>query len=214
MIKVWIWAAVALVSLPALASYRNLASTPKNIRVGHARELMGKHYEKSVVKKGEKRSGLQEKMMKTVEEKLPPGYKALSWSITQTILTESKKHHFDPYFVMAVISGESSFNPRAMGPVGEIGLMQIRFKTGEWMAKIIGLKWKGEKTLKNPVDNIILGTAYLAWLRQKFENNGQLYLAAYNMGPTSVNKAMKRNVRPKDYPQHVMKRYLAFYQEL
>lgn len=213
MVKVWALA-LAFISLPATASYRNLASIPKKIRVEHARELMGKHYEKSVVKKGEKRSRFHEKIMKTVEGKLPRGYKALSWSVTQTILQESKRHNFDPYFVMAVISGESSFNPRAMGPVGEIGLMQIRYTTGEWMAKMIGMEWKGEKTLKNPVDNIILGTAYLAWLRQKFEKNGQLYIAAYNMGPRNVKNAVGRNVRPKDYPKHVMKRYLAFYEEL
>jgi soluble lytic murein transglycosylase len=214
MMKVWALASLTLISLPALASYRNLASIPKKIRVEHARELMGKHYEKSVVKKGENSSGLQEKIMKTVEGKLPRGYKALSWSVTQTILQESKRHNFDPYFVMAVIAGESSFNPRAIGPVGEIGLMQIRNSTGEWMAKIIGLKWEGDKTLKNPVNNIVLGTAYLAWLRQKFEKNGQLYIAAYNMGAKSVKNAMQRNIRPKDYPKHVMKRYLAFYEEL
>ncbi|MES2526265.1 MAG: lytic transglycosylase domain-containing protein [Bdellovibrionota bacterium] len=214
MMKVWALVAFSLLSFPGWASYRNLASIPKKIRVEHARELMGKHYEKSVVKKGESRSHLQEKIMKTVEGKLPRGFKALSWSVTQTILKESKRHNFDPYFVMAVISGESSFNPRAVGPVGEIGLMQIRSATGEWMAQKIGMKWKGEKTLRNPVDNIILGTAYLAWLRQKFENNGQLYIAAYNMGAKSVQNAVGRNIRPKDYPKHVMKRYLAFYQEL
>ncbi len=206
--------ALVLITFPAWATFRNLASVPKKMRVEHARELMGKSYEKSPVKKGEKRSNLEERIMKTVEKKLPKGFKALSWAVTQTIIKESKKHEFDPYFVMAVIAGESSFNPRATGPVGEIGLMQIRLGTGEWMAERIGMKWKGEKTLRNPVDNIKLGTAYLAWLREKFENNGQLYIAAYNMGARSVKNALGRNIRPKDYPKHVMKRYLAFYKEL
>lgn len=205
---------LVFLTFPAWATFRNLASVPKKMRVSHARELMGKHYEKSVVKKGEKRSHLEENIMKTVEKKLPKGFKALSWSVTQTIIQESQKHELDPYFVMAVIAGESSFNPRAIGPVGEIGLMQIRLGTGAWMAERIGMKWNGEKTLRNPVDNIRLGTAYLAWLRQKFEKNGQLYIAAYNMGAQSVKKALGRNVRPKDYPKHVMKRYLAFYEEL
>ncbi len=211
--KVWALALI-LITFPALASYRELATVPKKMRVNHARELMGKRYDKSVVKKGEKASSLNDQIMMTVEKKLPKGFKALSWAVAHTIIEEAKKHNFDPYFVMAVIAGESSFNPRAVGPVGEIGLMQIRFTTGEWMAEIIGMKWKGEKTLRNPLDNIRLGTAYLAWLREKFDKNGQLYIAAYNMGAKNVKNALEKKIRPKDYPKHVMKRYLAFYEEM
>ncbi len=214
MINAWILT-LTLVTLPTwAASYRNLASVPKKIRVEHARELMGRHYENSVVKKGENRWNLEINIMKTVEKKLPKGFKSLSWSVSHAIMTESKKHGFDPYFVMAVISGESSFNPRAIGPVGEIGLMQIRSSTGKWMAEKIGMKWKGDSTLRNPVENIRLGTAYLAWLRLKFPKNSQHYLAAYNMGAKSVKNALNRNIQPKDYPRHVMKRYLAFYKEM
>lgn len=211
--KVWAWALI-LTSLPAWANYREMATVPKKVRVEHARELMGKHYDRSVVKKGESSSRVQMRIMETVEKKLPRGFKALSWAVTNTIITEAKKHNLDPYFVMAVIAGESSFNPRAVGPVGEIGLMQIRSGTGEWMAEKIGLKWQGDKTLRNPLDNIRLGTAYLGWLRAKFERDGQLYIAAYNMGARSVEKALVKKIRPKDYPKHVMKRYLAFYEEM
>jgi soluble lytic murein transglycosylase len=210
-----VWALGSLVVVfPARATYRNLASVPRKIRVEHARELMGKRYERSVVKKGENQKHIEESIFHTVENKLPKGYKALSWSIAHAIMSESKKHNLDPFFVMAVIAGESSFNPRAKGPVGEIGLMQLRPKTGQWMAERTGLKWQGERTLRNPVENIRLGTAYLAWLREKFSNNGQLYIAAYNMGAKSVKNALGRNIHPKDYPKHVMKRYLAFYKEL
>lgn len=211
--KVWALALI-LISLPAIASYTELATVPKRMRVNHARELMGKRYDKSVVKKGEKGSHLEEKIMSSVEHKLPRGFKALSFAVAHTIIEEAKKHNFDPYFVMAVIAGESSFNPRAVGPVGEIGLMQIRFGTGEWMAERIGLKWQGEKTLRNPLDNIRLGTAYLAFLREKFASDGQLYIAAYNMGAKNVKNALEKRIRPKDYPKHVMKRYLAFYEEM
>jgi soluble lytic murein transglycosylase len=210
--KVWAWSLI-LLAFPALASWE-LSSVPKKTRVNHARELMGKRYDKSVVKKGEDSSSLGDKIMETVEKKLPKGFKALSWAVTQTIIEEAKKHDFDPYFVMAVIAGESSFNPRAVGPVGEIGLMQIRSATGEWIAERIGMKWQGEKTLRNPLDNIRLGTAYLAWLREKFDKNGQLYIAAYNMGAKNVRTALEKRIRPKDYPKHVMKRYLAFYEEM
>jgi soluble lytic murein transglycosylase-like protein len=189
---------------------RSMAS----IRNEHARELFGSKYDQSVVATFESKNGLEKNIFSTVKDSLPKKYKPDAQEIARTIVLESRKHQLDPYFVMAVISGESSFNPNARGPVGEIGLMQLRLSTGEWISKISKIKWNGEKSLKDPVENIKLGTAYLAWLRNKFNGHGQLYLAAYNMGPASVKSAMGRNVWPKDYPKHVMKRYIAFYKEL
>lgn len=183
-------------------------------RVEHARELMGASYKKSIVSRFEKRSGLEKNIHEVIRARLPAAFKYRAYTIAKTIIEEASHNSLDPYFVMAVISGESSFNPLAIGPVGEIGMMQIRPTTGEWMAKILKTKWHGEKTLRDPVANIKLGVAYLAWLRNKFEGHGQLYLAAYNMGPKSVKNAVSRNVYPKDYPIHVMKRYIAFYKEM
>ncbi len=198
----------------AAQASRSLAGVKESIRVDHARELLGERYNKSVVFKVEKRPGLEKNILATVEERLPKRFKSQAHSVAETIIKESAKHSLDPYFVMAVISGESSFNPLARGPVGEIGMMQIRPKTGEWMAKIVKMNWKGDKMLQDPIANIKLGTAYLAWLRKKFDHHGQLYLAAYNMGASSVKNAVGRNVWPKDYPRHVMKRYIAFYKAI
>lgn len=175
---------------------------------------MGKSYKKSVVSRFEKETCLEKNIHKVVKERLPKAHKNKATKIARTIIEEATKYKLDPYFVMAVISGESSFNPHAVGPVGEIGLMQIRFTTGEWMANLLKTKWNGESTLRDPVQNIKLGVAYLSWLREKFQGHGQLYLAAYNMGAKSVKNAVSRNVYPKDYPKHVMKRYIAFYKDI
>jgi soluble lytic murein transglycosylase len=193
---------------------RNLASVRHFIRVEHARELMGESYKKSVVYKFEKRRDIEKNIYTVVRERLPKKYKAQAYSVAHTIIEEATRHSLDPYFVMAVISGESSFNPIAVGPVGEIGMMQIRPTTGQWMSGLLKKKWRGDKMLQDPVENIKLGTAYLAWLREKFQGQGQLYLAAYNMGPKSVKNAVSRNIYPKDYPIHVMKRYIAFYKDI
>jgi len=195
------------------AATRSPASFRRDVRISHARELMGTHYSKSVVSKAEKKHFIEMSILKSVKNRLPKAYKSQAKVVTETIISEAARHALDPYFVMAVIAGESSFNPLAIGPVGEIGLMQLRPKTAEWIAKKFKQKWTGSRTLKNPVTNIKLGTAYLAWLRGKFSNQSQLYLAAYNMGPTSVKNAVDRNVWPKDYPRHVMKRYIALYAE-
>lgn len=179
----------------------------------HARELMGNSYKKSIVAKYDKKN-ISKGIHAIVKARLPKAYKARAYSISKAIIDEANKYSLDPYFVMAVISGESSFNPVAVGPVGEIGMMQIRPSTGKWMAEIVKSKWRGDKTLRDPVANIKLGVAYLAWLRAKFDGHGQLYLAAYNMGPKAVKNAVSRDIYPKDYPIHVMKRYIAFYKEI
>lgn len=193
---------------------RSLASISHELRVEHAKELMGPSYKKSVVAKVSKKKNIEKHIYAVVKERLPKKHKWKAYSVARTIIVESNKHSLDPYFVMAVISGESSFNPLAVGPVGEIGMMQIRPATGEWMAKILKTKWRGAKSLQDPITNIKLGSAYLAWLRNKFDGHGQLYLAAYNMGPKAVKNAVSRDVYPKDYPIHVMKRYIAFYKEI
>jgi soluble lytic murein transglycosylase len=186
------------------------SSAPTDIRVRHARELLGS---RKLVRKIAALKDIKNKIRVTVKQRLPHKYKGLASSITNTIVAEASKHHLDPYFVMAVIAGESSFNPDAVGPVGEVGLMQIRPTTGAWIAKKFKIKWQGNSSLNNPVKNIIIGTAYIAYLREKFARQGQLYIAAYNMGAANVRRALSKNVRPKDYPIHVMKRYIAFYQE-
>ncbi len=189
---------------------RSLASIKHSIRVDHARELLGKGYKNVFTE----RKGLEHNILQTVEKRLPKAYKKDAVAIAEAIINESEKHTLDPYFVVALISGESSFNPMAVGPVGEIGLMQIRPATGEWIAHKTHQAWSGDRSLRDPVANIKLGTAYIAWLRAKFKNNGQLYVAAYNMGAKSVSNAVGKNVYPKDYPRHVMKRYLALYREV
>lgn len=205
---------VATSAAYSAAPVRELASVKQGIRIDHARELLGKRYKRSIVSKFEKKDDLAQKILATVEKNLPKKFKKDAHSVAQTIIEESEKNHLDPYFVMAVISGESSFNPLAIGPVGEIGMMQIRPATGKWMADIVKMKWKGDATLRDPVQNIKLGAAYLAWLRGKFDGHAQLYLASYNMGARSVKNAVSRKIWPKDYPRHVMKRYLAFYKEI
>lgn len=204
-----------LISAPLWAKpVRELASIEHNHRMDHAKELLGKRFEKSGIKSTEFHETLEQTVLAMVKKKLPKAYKSQALEIADAIIVESGRHALDPLFVMAVISGESSFNPEAKGPVGEIGLMQIRPETGKWIAGRTKSKWRGERSLKDPITNIRLGTAYLSWLREKFNRHGQLYLAAYNMGPRNVKNALAKKVRPKDYPIHVMKRYFALYKHV
>jgi soluble lytic murein transglycosylase len=193
---------------------RSVAAIKIDPRIEHAKELLGPGYQKSFMAGLEKHQNLESKVHQLVEKQLPKKHRPHSSVVAATIIAEAAKYGLDPYFIMALISGESSFNPEAIGSVGEIGLMQLRPTTASWIAKKNGLNWEGSSSLLDPVINIKLGVAYVAWLRERFDNHGRLYLAAYNMGPKSVKSALGRKVWPKDYPKHVMKRYFALYKEL
>jgi soluble lytic murein transglycosylase len=197
-----------------LKGTRSLASLRHSLRVEHARELMGESYKRSIVSRYENKRDIEKNIYEIVKNRIPKNYRFRALSVGRTIIDEAHKYSLDPYFILAVISGESNFNPNAIGPVGEIGMMQIRPSTGKWISKIIKTKWHGDRSLRDPVYNIKLGAAYLSWLRNKFQGHGQLYLAAYNMGPHSVRRAVSKNIYPKDYPIHVMKRYVAFYKDI
>lgn len=198
----------------ALAEKTEQEAERAKTRWNHAKELLGKYYQKSVVKAGEGISAIDDLVEKWTQKGLKSNWKKYSKKITQAILNESEHYGFDPVFLLAVIENESSFNPEARGPIGEIGLMQLTPQTAEWITKKYDLPWKGEKSLKDPVTNIKIGAAYLAYLREKFEFRSQLYLAAYNMGATNVYRALDKQIMPKDYSNRVMHRYVRFYTNL
>jgi soluble lytic murein transglycosylase len=186
----------------------------EKIRLEHAKELLGKYYRKSSVAETEGLPAMNIHLFNHVHSNLPADYKKKASRITEALVDESEKYNFDPVFVMALIRTESNFNPLALGSVGEIGLMQIRPETAEWMAKRAKIKWKGEKTLRDPVQNIKIGVAYMAYLRDHFENKAYKYLSAYNLGPSKLKKMFEKANRPKEYSTKVMKYYEKFYGEI
>ncbi len=150
------------------------------------------------------------KILKTLRTHLPKKHLGASRSIAAAIYFHSTTKKLDPMIVTAVISGESNFNPNAVGPVGELGMMQLRPDTGAWIARRMNIPWKGVRALTQPIYNIRLGTAYLSYLKQKLSpRGGQLYLAAYNMGEANVEKFLTKNIQPKIYSQHVQRKFVA-----
>ncbi|GIO13530.1 hypothetical protein J19TS2_30850 [Cohnella xylanilytica] len=84
--------------------------------------------------------------------------------------------------VTAVISAESSFNPKAKSSAGAGGLMQLMPATAKGL---------GVKDVYNPEQNVNAGTKYLGQLVSKY-GDYPLALAAYNWGPGNVDKAIKK----------------------
>ncbi|MGE3974125.1 MAG: lytic transglycosylase domain-containing protein [Bdellovibrionales bacterium] len=205
---------VAEASLFSKKAKRKLASVNNEIRLTHAKELLGnKSFQKSPVKHTAAFKAVNKFILLSATQSLSKKWKENSLQVTNAVIVEANRYNFDPLFLMAVMKHESSFNPDAIGGVGEIGLMQIRPETAKWIADMYKIKWNGAKALKDPVYNVKIGSAYLDYLRGKFDH-GQLYLSAYNMGPKGVKNALSKNIWPKIYSSNVMRHYIELNQQL
>jgi len=128
----------------------------------------------------------------------------------QVIYNQSREMGIDPYVTLSIIATESSFRKKAISWAGAYGLMQIKPITAEEVADEIGIPWRGERTLFDPVVNITLGLRYLAKLKKRFGNLSDA-LTAYNYGPQYVVSCLKRDRRLPDKYIEKIKRNLRRY---
>jgi soluble lytic murein transglycosylase-like protein len=95
------------------------------------------------------------------------------------IVEHSRTYNVRADLVRAVMQVESAFNPSARSPKGAMGLMQLMPATA---------KQYGVRNAFNPAENVRAGVAYLRELLDRYQNNEELALAAYNAGPGAVDK--------------------------
>jgi soluble lytic murein transglycosylase len=134
-----------------------------------------------------------------VRKSLKPKWSAHAPAIADAILASSRDRRINPLLVAAIIQTESSFRPDVVGLHGEIGLMQLKPASAEWIARHAAIPWAGPETLKDPATNIRIGSAYLSMLRDRFGTEGDLYLAAYNMGAARLSRKLAALESPQIY---------------
>ena len=200
-------------------NYRQSGSTElaskNDVRLQHARELLGSAYNGSLAEKSaDSVSSVSKFVYATVQRKLSDKKWARHIAnVSAMILSESEKKGFDPLFILAVIQTESKFDPTIIGRFGEIGLMQVKPDTARWIAQKENIPWKGKNTLKNPTINVRIGIAYMAFLRKNFEGAATRYVAAYNMGPKNVRRLVAQSIQPREYPGRVISNYNSIYSD-
>lgn len=129
----------------------------------------------------------------SIGEKTPP----IEW--LQCVEYHAKVNELDPLLVWAVIATESNWEPKAVSKVGAQGLMQLMPGTA------------GDLNISDPFDpkeNIQGGTKYMKFLIEMF-NDTDTALAAYNVGPGTVERANGITPAGQRYITKVRTRYAA-----
>lgn len=101
--------------------------------------------------------------------------------------------------VLAVISVESAFDPRAVSRAGAVGLMQLTPAT----ARRVGI---AADELANPRRNIIGGVRFLAVLLRHYDGDVVSSLVAYNARPRRLFAPLPQNGETPEYVRRVLSR--------
>lgn len=100
-------------------------------------------------------------------------------SYDDLIVEQASAKGIRPDLVRAVVQIESGYNPRAVSRKGALGLMQLMPSTAAHL---------GVGSPFDPAENIRGGTTYLRQLLDRYGENEELALAAYNAGPEAVGR--------------------------
>jgi soluble lytic murein transglycosylase-like protein len=122
----------------------------------------------------------------------------ISRELAQTILDVATAEGIDPELAFRLVYAESRFHPRARGPAGALGLLQLMPST----ARALDRSLRTEDQILHPTTNLRLGFGYLRRLIRMFDGNVRLGLLAYNRGEGTVSRALRRGEDPENGYSH------------
>jgi len=127
-----------------------------------------------------------------------------SWYYSEkydNVITEAAERFGVSFSLLkAIIKAESDFDPQAVSKKGAMGLMQIMPQN----FKLLGLKDPFD-----PTQNIHAGARYFKQLYERFDGKLALTLAAYNAGPTAVDRY--KTIPPFEETEEYVRRVLKYY---
>jgi soluble lytic murein transglycosylase len=101
----------------------------------------------------------------------------------EAIAQWSQQRQINPLLVTGLIRQESRFEPKIRSVADAVGLMQLIPDTAAFVAEKNGMK---KFNLEDPNDNVKLGTWYLGYTHEEYDNNSMFAVASYNAGPGAV----------------------------
>jgi soluble lytic murein transglycosylase len=101
---------------------------------------------------------------------------------------ESERAAVPAGLLFGIARQESAFAPTARSSAGAIGLMQLMPATAGEVAGRVGVRRPAGSALYDPELNVRLGSAYMAYLLQRYDGHRVHAAAAYNAGPSRVDR--------------------------
>lgn len=115
----------------------------------------------------------------------------LDRSLAEGIYDMAQHAEIDPDVAFGLVRTESSFKNSATSSVGAVGLTQLMPRSAEWLEP-----GTTRSDLRDPQTNLRIGFRYLHQLMDKYDGNLALALTAYNRGPGTVDKVLRRGGNP------------------
>ncbi|WP_298360453.1 lytic transglycosylase domain-containing protein [uncultured Litoreibacter sp.] len=101
-------------------------------------------------------------------------------------------------FALSIARRESEFDPVVISPVGARGLMQLMPGTAKEVAGQLGEEYALGRLRTDPEYNARLGSAYLAGLGGRYQDNPVLMSIGYNAGPSRAARWSDAYGDPRD----------------
>jgi soluble lytic murein transglycosylase-like protein len=121
--------------------------------------------------------------------------------LAETIYDIALEEEIDPDVAFGLVRTESAFKNSATSHVGAIGLTQLMPATARWIQKDVTVR-----DLRDSRTNLRIGFKYLNDLMKKYDGDTELALLAYNRGPGTVDRVLKRGGNPDNgYPDMVLR---------
>lgn len=124
-------------------------------------------------------------------------YKQKGYPVTErlarSIVDAALEHGIEPEMAFGLVRAESSFRNGATSHVGAVGLTQLMPRTARWLEPGVSVR-----DLRDPDTNLRIGMRYLRQLIDKYDGNERLALLAYNRGPGTVDRVLKRGGNPNN----------------
>ena len=112
-------------------------------------------------------------------------------ALAEQIVDAAEEHGIAPDVAFGLVATESGFKRTARSHVGAVGLAQLMPATARWLEP-----GTTRSDLEDPETNLRLGFRYLRDMIEKYEGDTELALTAYNRGPGTVDRVLRRGGDP------------------
>ena len=118
------------------------------------------------------------------------GY-AVTPELAVVIADAAERHGIAREVAFGLVRTESGFSSKATSRVGAIGLSQLMPRTARWLKPGTTVR-----QLRDPANNVDIGFGYLRRLIDRYDGDLELALLAYNRGPGTVDRIVRKGGDP------------------